>query len=273
MTDIHELATRFHRLHDGPHALRLANCWDAGSAAVIARAGADAVATTSAGVAWSLGVADGDRLDRAAAVDAVARITRSVSVPVTADIESGYGETPDDVAETVRLFLTAGVVGVNIEDAHEGGLRDVTAQAERIAAARQAAADAGVDLFVNARIDNFLGGIGEPEGRTAVALERAARYLAAGASGIFVPGVADLAVVRELADGIDAPLNVMAGGGAPPVPELETAGARRVSVGPGITLAAYALAGRAATELFETGGYTSLTDGLGFAEVNAMWSR
>ncbi|MCP2325887.1 2-methylisocitrate lyase-like PEP mutase family enzyme [Hamadaea flava] len=181
-------AELFRSLHVPGRPLVLANAWDAASAALVAAAGAPAVATTSAGVAWSLGVPDGDVLAREQAVELIARIVRAVGVPVTADIESGFGATPDEVAETVRAVVAAGAAGINIEDNSHGGpavLRPVAEQAERLAAVRDAAADSG--LFVNARIDTYLAGAGGLD----ETVERAIAYLAAGADGVFVPGVAD----------------------------------------------------------------------------------
>lgn len=265
-----ERAAEFHRLHrDG--VLVLPNVWDAASARLVERAGAAAVATTSGGVAWSLGAADGDRLSRELAVEAVRRIAAAVAVPVSADIESGFGARPEDVAATVRLVLEAGAVGVNLEDAG-APLRDVAEQAERIAAARAAADAAGVPLFVNARTDVYLRGVGAESGRPAETVRRAQAYAAAGADGIFVPGLLDPAVLRELAAAIPRPLNVLVGPGAPPVAELAALGVRRVSVGTGIAQAAYGTARRAAVELLTSGTYGELAGGIGYGELNALLS-
>ncbi|MGW0756658.1 isocitrate lyase/PEP mutase family protein [Streptomyces sp. NPDC002814] len=276
MTNLNTLrdqARAFRALHVPGRPLVLPNAWDTVSACLVEDAGAAAVATTSAGLAWELGAPDGDRLERDAAMEAVARIAAAVDVPVSADIESGYAQDPAGVADTVRAVLTAGAVGVNIEDAlygaGEGPLRPVAEQAERIAAAREAADTAGVPLYVNARIDTYLRGAGGVD----LTLERAAAFLTAGADGIFVPGAVDPGTVKLLADGIDAPLNVMAGPGAPPVPELAALGAARVSVGSGITQAAHALVRRATRELLTAGTYDSLTDGLDYGELNELLGR
>ena len=261
-------ADEFRRLHrDG--VLVLPNVWDVASARLVEQAGARAVATTSGGVAWSLGAPDGDRLSRELAVDAVRRIAGAVAVPVSADIESGFGATPDDVAETVSMVLDAGAVGVNLEDAGSP-LRDVAEQAERIAAARAAADAAGVPLFVNARTDVYLRRVGEESGRPAETVRRAEAYAAAGADGIFVPGVLDLAVLRQLAEAIPHPLNVLAGPGAPPVGELAALGVRRVSVGTSIAEAAYGTVRRAAVELLTSGTYGELAGGIDYGELNAI---
>lgn len=257
---LRDRALAFRALHVPGRPLVLPNAWDAASARIVEDTGAAAVATTSAGVAWALGVPDGDLLGRERAVAAVARIAGSVAVPVSADIESGFAEDPAGVADTVRAVLAAGAVGVNIEDALYGGegvLRSVAEQAERIAAAREAADAEGVPLFVNARIDTFLRGAGGVD----ATLERAAAFRAAGADGIFVPGTVEPGTVKELADGIDAPLNVLVGPGAPPVAELAALGVARVSAGSSVALAAYAVVRRAARELLDTGTYGEQTGG------------
>ncbi|MFP3986761.1 isocitrate lyase/phosphoenolpyruvate mutase family protein [Streptomyces sp. E11-3] len=273
MTNLKDQARTLHALHTPGRPLVLPNAWDAASARIVAEAGAAAVATTSAGVAWDLGAADGDHLTRDRAIRAVQRIVAAVDVPVTADIESGYGAGPDEVAETVRAVLAAGAVGVNIEDAlHEGDtpLRAVPDQAERIAAARAAADAVGVPLFINARIDTYLRGVGAEDARVALTLERAAAFRAAGADGIFVPGVVDPDRVKELVAGIDGPLNVLVGPGAPPVAELAALGVARISAGSSIAQAAHALVRRAARELLAAGGYQQLTDGLDYGELNSL---
>jgi 2-methylisocitrate lyase-like PEP mutase family enzyme len=264
-----ERADEFRRLHhDG--VLVLPNVWDAASARLVEQAGARAVATTSGGVAWSLGAPDGDRLSRELAVDAVRRIAAAVAVPVSADIESGFGATPEDVAETIRMVLDAGAVGVNLEDAGSP-LREVADQAERIAAARAAADAAGVPLFVNARIDVYLRRVGAEADRPAETVRRAEAYTAAGADGIFVPGVVEPAVIGKLAEAIPRPLNVLAGPGAPPVAELAALGVRRVSVGTAIAEAAYGTARRAMVELLTAGTYGELAGGIDYGELNALF--
>jgi 2-methylisocitrate lyase-like PEP mutase family enzyme len=262
-------AARFRALHTSP-ALRLPNCWDAASAAVITAAGAPAIATTSAGIAWSLGRPDGDALDRDAAVDAIARIVRVVDVPVTADIESGFGATPKDVAETLAAVAEAGAVGVNIEDTTAeapGSLRAVADQAERLAAAREGA---GPDLFINARIDMYLAGIGEESERFDATVARAEAYAQAGADGIFVPGVTDPAVIAALVEAIRLPLNVMAGPGALAPSELDRLGVARISLGPGLATAAYEQARKATIGFLEADSYDAIADGIGYGTMNDL---
>jgi 2-methylisocitrate lyase-like PEP mutase family enzyme len=270
----HDKATLLHSLHTDDAVLVLANAWDAASARIAETAGAPAVATTSAGVAWSLGVPDGDRLSRDHALAATARVAAVVGVPVTADIEGGYASDPQGVAETIRGVLAAGAVGVNLEDASYAGpqpLRTTAEQAARITAAREAADAEGIPLYLNARTDTYLRSVGEPDGRLQDTLDRAAAYLDAGASGIFVPGVADPATVAELAKGIAAPLNILVGPGSPTVPELAALGVARVSAGSSIAAAAYAVARRSTRELLGPGTYTELAGGLGYGELNALF--
>lgn len=256
--------------------LVLPNAWDAASAALIARAGASAIATTSGGMAWSAGRPDGHGLTRQALADLVAQIVRAVDVPVTADIEGGYGPSADDVAATVRAVIEAGAVGVNLEDstAPGGPLFDVDAQVERVHAARDAASTAGLaELWINIRTDVYLFGIGEPEGRLDDVLRRAGAYADAGADSLFVPGLIHLPTLRTLVERCPLPVNVMVWPGAPAVAELEAAGVRRVSVGTAIAQAAYSVAERAATELLSHGTYHTLEGGLDFAAINGAVTR
>ena len=261
-------AATFHGLHDHPsRPLVLVNVWDAASARLVEDAGATAIATTSAGVAWSLGRPDGNTLTRAEAMDAVARIAASVSVPVTVDLESGYADDADGVARTVDAVLEAGAVGINIED----GRLHPDALADRIGAARRAAERAGVPLFVNARTDVHLAGLVDPELRLAETLERARRYRGAGADGVFVPGVRDVETIRALVESIDGPVNVMAGPGSPTVAELARLGVARISLGSAVAQAAYAVVRQATAELRTTGTYDSLAGGVDYADLNALF--
>ncbi|MEU8215039.1 isocitrate lyase/phosphoenolpyruvate mutase family protein [Micromonospora taraxaci] len=269
MSQHHTKAELFRSLHTPGSPVVLVNAWDAASARIVAAAGARAVATTSAGVAWSLGASDGDVLGRDAAVGLVGRITAAVSLPVTADIESGYGTTPAEVGATTSAVLAAGAVGVNVEDSLRGDggpLRDVSDQCARIGAVRGAADAAGLPLYVNARIDTFLTGAGDLDETIA----RAGAYLAAGADGIFVPGVVDPVTVRALVEAVPAPLNVLAGPGAPSVGELAGLGVARVSLGSSVAEAAYTVARRAADEALGAGTYGALANALDYGTLNAL---
>ena len=237
----------FRELHSTP-PLVLPNAWDAGSARAIEAAGAKAIATTSAGVSWAAGLADGGGLDRTAAVAVVRAIVAAVSVPVTADIESGY----DDVAKTVAEIIEAGAVGINLEDSAGGTLVDPALHASRLATAREVAVAAGIDLVINARTDTHLFGDGSGT------IERAKLYAEAGADVLFVPGVVDAPTIRTLVEESPLPVNVMVGHGAPTVAELAALGVTRISLGPAITTAAYALATAAAREVLTQGTYETL---------------
>ena len=253
----------------------LPNAWDAGSAVMIAAAEAQAIATTSAGVSWSLGKPDGERLSRAEMIDVIARIAAAVDLPVSGDVEGGYGDDPEAVAVTVRAVIGAGAVGVNLEDSRssDGTLHDADAQAARIRAGRAAAAEAGLPgLVINARTDVFLFGIGEPAGRLDDVLGRAAAYADAGADSLFVPGLLDLDTLSELTSKVSLPVNVMAGPGAPDVNALRAAGVRRVTVGQAISQAAYSLARRAAVEVLTAGTYDQLAGADDFGSINGAFA-
>jgi 2-methylisocitrate lyase-like PEP mutase family enzyme len=229
----------FAKLHDRSALLLLPNAWDAASAKVIANAGAKAIATTSVGVATSLGFPDGNRLPRADAIDAVRRIAGAVPVPVTADLEEGFGDTPDEVAETAALAAAAGAVGLNIEDDTHPPER----LAARIAAIAARMAKDATPLFINARIDAFLRGHSEPLAET---LSRIPLYEAAGASGIFVPGAVQPGDIRTLCAATKLPVNVLTFPGLPPVGDLQGLGVARLSGGGGVHRAAMGVTDRVA---------------------------
>jgi len=225
-----ELAARFHALHaDG--LLRLPNAWDAGSARLAHAAGARAIATSSAAVAWAHGWPDGDLLPVELLLQTTRAIVDATELPVTIDIEGGYSDEPARVGELVSAVLEAGAVGINIED----GSKDPALLCAKIAAARAAATRAGVDLFINARIDVWLRGLAPAGERVAETLARAARYQAAGASGLFAPGVTDDNDIRALVGGTGLPVNVLAWLGLPDAGRLQALGVRRLSAGSGIS--------------------------------------
>nr|WP_223245386.1 isocitrate lyase/phosphoenolpyruvate mutase family protein [Streptomyces sp. CBMA156] len=255
-----------HELHRPGEPLVLANAWDVPSARLVAAAGARAVATASASVSWSLGRADGGGADPEQVLARTAQVVRAVGLPVTADLEGGYADTAAGVGETIAALLATGAVGVNLED--EG--RPLEEAAERIAAARAAADVAGVPLFVNARTDVFLHGIGAPEDRPEEAVRRLRAYVEAGADGVFVPGVSDPETIAALVAAVPAPLNVLAGPGSPSVAELAKLGVARISLGPGLAEVAYAAVRRAAEEVYGHGTFTALADGLGYPELNRL---
>lgn len=259
--------------HDG-RGLILANAWDAGSAAVIADAGAAAIATTSSGVSWALGRRDGQHLTRAEMARAVRSIVDAVDLPVTADVEGGYGPTPQDVAATVEATLAAGAVGINLEDSRAvgGPLFSLEEQSERLRGAREAAEAGDVpDMVINARTDVFLFTIGELDGRLDEVRRRADGYAEAGADCLFVPGLLDLAVLESLVTALPLPVNAMAGPGGPTVEELRSVGVQRISVGSTIAQVAYTAARLAARELLTSGTYGACEEAAGFGELNALF--
>ena len=260
-TSQREQAEAFRRLHREPGILVLPNAWDVITARVIEDAGFAAIATSSAGVAWALGYADGEHISRGEMLSVVRRIASSVRVPVTADMEAAYGTTPEAAAETARGVVAAGAVGLNLEDGtSDGRLVDVALQQDRIRAMREAAAAAGVPLVINARTDAFEVKEWSPAERLTAAVRRANAYRAVGADCLFVPHVSDAATIGRLAREIEGPLNVIAGPPAPAIPELERLGVKRASLGPRVVQAALGLVRRAATELRERGTYETMAD-------------
>jgi 2-methylisocitrate lyase-like PEP mutase family enzyme len=260
----HDRATALLALHASPGFV-LPNAWDAGSARILEQVGFAAIATTSAGIAWSCGVPDGNRVSREEMLRHVARIVAAVRVPVTADLEAGY----DDVATTVRQAVDAGAVGGNLEDQVGGVLFDVEEAADRVAAAR-AAAPAGT-FVLNARTDTWFGGAtGDPFDET---VERATRYVEAGADCVFVPGVVEEGDVRRLAAAIPAPINIVAGlASTTDARTLFSLGVRRVSLGGGLARAAYSGLERAGRELLETGTLGFLDGAISYADLQRRFA-
>jgi 2-methylisocitrate lyase-like PEP mutase family enzyme len=269
-----ELGNQFLKLHQGRDILVLPNAWDAASARIFEEAGFAAIGTSSAGVAFSLGYPDGQQISREEMLGAVRHIARAVSVPVTADVEAGFGSTPEEVAETARAVIDAGAVGMNLEDGAEEKpdfLQDLSKQKEMIGAVLEAAKSAGVPFVLNARTDIFLYGIGPAETRLKRTIERMNAFREAGAQSLFVPGVKDSQTIGQLARGVSGPLNILATTGTPPVAELQQLGVARVSVGSGPMRAALGFLGRLARELREEGVFKMMTEGaLPYADANRM---
>jgi 2-methylisocitrate lyase-like PEP mutase family enzyme len=277
MPTLHEKASAFADRHRGPGILVLPNAWDPGSAIVLASAGFPFVATTSAGMAFAEGVPDGEQMSRSRMLELVARIAAAVEVPVSADLEAGYGPRPADVAETVAGAVAAGTVGCNIEDSTgdpDRPLFELELAVERIRAGAEAARASGIPFVLNARADPYLVRLGTPEENLAESIRRANAYREAGADCLFVPGVTDPDAIRELVREIDGPLNVLgARGGASSalsVAELEALGVRRVSIGGSLELATLGLVRRAAEELRERGTFGYAPDGMRNAEASAL---
>jgi len=268
-----EKAELLRRLHGGTRLLVLPNAWDVGSARVLAAHGAPAIATSSAGVAYALGYPDGERIARAEMLDMVRRIAAAVAVPVTADVEAGYGATAADAVETAAGVLAAGAVGLNLEDATDGRLLPLDPQVERVAAIRRVAEASGVPLVVNARTDAAAAAELPPEERLAEAVRRANAYLAAGADCAFVPFVTERDAIARLAREVRGPLNVLGTPASPSLEELARLGVRRVSFGSGIARAAYGRARRIARELSSTGTYAALAeDAIAYDEMQLLFA-
>jgi len=267
-------ADAFRSMHHAPPLLILPNAWDAVTARLFVKAGARAIATTSAGIAASLGYADGQNVPRELMVEAIARIARVVDVPVTADVESGYADSSKGVGESIRAVIKAGAVGVNLEDSTGDPSQPLFAleqQIERIQAAREAADNANVPVVINARTDVYLANVGDVASRFGETLRRLNAYREAGADCLFVPGVTDIPTLTQLVRSVPGPLNVLAGPGMPPVADLQRIGIARLSVGSGIMRATLAVARDAAEELLQKGTYSTFLDrNIPYNEVNEL---
>jgi 2-methylisocitrate lyase-like PEP mutase family enzyme len=257
------LADALRKLHHGPNILVLANCWDVASARVLEAEGVPAIATSSAGVAFSLGYPDGQRISRDEMLTVVARVAKAVQVPVTADVESGYGARPEDAARTAAAVIAAGAVGMNLEDSTEASdtaLMDVALAVEKIRAVREAGSNAGVPLVINARTDVYLNQVGAPESRYDHALRRAVAFRDAGADCIFLPGVKEPELISRLVKDLNFP----------PIAELQRLGVARVSLGSKPMLAGLGVLRRLAQELRQRGTYTSLEGVVTYAEMQKL---
>jgi 2-methylisocitrate lyase-like PEP mutase family enzyme len=267
-------ADAFRSMHHAPPLLVLPNAWDAVTARLFVQAGARAIATTSAGVAATLGYADGQNVPSELMMQAIARIANAVSVPVTADIESGYADSPKELGESMRAVINAGAIGVNLEDATGDSsqpLFTLEEQIERLRAARQAADNINVPVVINARTDVYLEKVGEPATRFAETVRRLNAYHEAGADCLFVPGVTDMPTLTQLVESVAGPLNVLAGPGMPPVADLQRIGIARLSVGSAIMRATLAVARDAADELLQKGTYNTFLDrNIPYNEVNEL---
>ncbi len=273
-TTQHDKAKKLQQLHQGPGILVLPNAWDAGSACIFESCGFPAIGTSSAGVAATLGYPDGQVVPRDEAMFLIKRICSSVSVPVTADIEAGYGENSvDEVVKTAQQVLLAGAVGVNLEDSAEGGitLTDIELQREKIAALRRLAIEMGTPFVINARTDAFHITNMSPEEQFQEAVIRLNSYFSAGADCLFAPFLTNLQLIAKLVEAVDGPLNILATAVSPSIAELDHAGVRRVSIGGGPYRAALGLARKMALELRDHGTYTLLGEyALQYAELKQL---
>lgn len=255
----------FRALHCGSEPLLLPNAWDAASAVLLQKAGAKAIGTSSAALAWSLGYADGGALPRDELLAAIARLMRVISVPLSVDIEAGYSDDPSKVAALASNLVEMGVAGVNLED----GAQPPALLAGKIAQVRNNARCDG--LFINARTDVYLRRLAPKEGSVLMTLERAKLYKQAGADALFVPGLAQTQALASISKEAGLPLNLMALPNMPPIGELVEAGMRRLSLGPAIFNSAYGLASTRAAAFVSTGATDGLfADGVDYQSMNEL---
>jgi 2-methylisocitrate lyase-like PEP mutase family enzyme len=253
--------------------LILPNAWDVASARIFEDAGFPALATTSAGIAFSLGYPDGQRIPREEMLARIGRITRAVQVPVTADVEAGFGASPEDAAKTTRELIQAGVVGMNLEDGSSDPARPLIGfelAVEKVKASRAAAIEMRAQIVINARTDIFLLPGGNPDADYSEAVRRLLAFRDAGADCVFAPGLKDAETIGLLAKAVECPLNILAVPGAPSIPELAALGVARVSVGSGPMRASLGLLQRLAEELKTSGTYKAMEGAVPYAEVNKL---
>ncbi len=267
-------ADRFRELHDRRRLLLLPNAWDAGSARAFADLGCAAIATTSGGVAWSLGHGDGEATPFDEVLAATRRIAHAVPVPVSADIEGGYGNTPDAVGASVRAMIAAGVAGINLEDGvGHVSLRELDEATARVAAARAAARATGVPIVINARVDVWMTGFGSDEdARMDEALRRSRAYLDAGADCIYPIALADPAIIGTLVAALDAPINIGARAGLPDIAELTRLGVARVSTATRLATLALSAARDALRSVQDSGRFDALDAPFGYADMEHLFN-
>jgi 2-methylisocitrate lyase-like PEP mutase family enzyme len=268
-----QLATAFKALHHAPHVLLLPNAWDAMSAALFAAEGFEAVATTSGGLAWALGYPDGEHAPWNEVVAATARIVQAVKVPVTADIEMGYGDTPAEVGRHVAEIIQAGAVGVNLEDGLHGPMRSIDDACARLGAARAAADREGVPLVLNARCDIYHLRYGEESTRFAATVERCKAYLAAGADCVYPFGLREPAVIGEFVKAVDAPVNITGRAGMPDAATLGRLGVARVTIASAATMVIMTAIQKMAVTLRSTGDFGTLAATYPRADAQKLFER
>ena len=258
-------ASHFRSLHAQPNVLLLPNAWDAASAHVQARAGAMAIGTSSAALCWALGYRDGGALPVDALLSAVHRIARNLKVPLTVDIEDGYSEEADTVAELVVEITKAGAVGINIEDG-SGSSEGLARKTEAIRSRVDATA-----LFINARTDVYLRSLAHGSEAVSMVSSRAALYAASGADGLFVPGLSSIDETARIASSTGLPLNLMALPGLPALARLKSAGMRRLSTGPALFLSSYATLERSTSEFLAENSDALFHNPLTFASTEQLF--
>ena len=263
-------AAAFAKLHQGPDLLILPNAWDAGSARIIEHAGAKAIATSSAAVAWAHGFPDGEALSPEQLLATVRAIVRIVSIPVSADIEAAYASDAAAAGAFAARVVDAGAVGVNIED----GTAPPDLLCAKIDALRETAAKKDVDLWINARVDVYLRRLADGDVAFRESVARAKRYAEAGANSIFIPGVADKALIGNLASSVSLPLNVLAWPGLPDGPTLKSLGVRRLSAGSGLAKATLSHAHALAADFLAAGRSDPFAQGpLSQVNINTLMNK
>ena len=272
-----EKAEQFRKLHDGPRILVLPNAWDVATARTLEEIGYPAIATTSAGIAYSLGYPDGQRISRVEMLEVVARIAHAVRVPVTADMESGYGTTAKDMAETTKAVIAAGAIGMNLEDMtgdDPSSHVDLAFQVEKIRGIRETALSLGIPFVLTARTDIYLKPIGEAGTRFERTVERLRAYHQAGADCVFAPGVSDRETIAKLVSAVKAPLNILLSLGCPSLGELEKMGVARASAGSTLMRAALKFVERIGKEMLESKSCETLfADAIPYADLKRMMMR
>ena len=270
-------AEQFRKLHHGPRLLFLPNAWDVVSARILEECGHPAIATSSAAVAFSLGYPDGQRISRDEMLEVAGRIARAVEIPVTADLEAGYGTTVKDMVETVKAAIAAGVIGMNLEDStgdDESSFVDLPLQVEKIRAICETAKSLGVSFVLNARTDIYLMPIGPEATRFERTVERLRAYRDAGATCLFAPGLYHRETIAKLVKAVEAPINILANPACPPIAELENIGVARVTAGSGIMRAALGLVRRIGKDMLESRSCEMLFAGaIPHAELNRLMQR
>jgi 2-methylisocitrate lyase-like PEP mutase family enzyme len=268
-------AAAFRAMHTGTGAVLLPNVWDVASARIIEEAGFEAIATTSAGIAFAQGFPDGQKIPAEQMITSIAHIVAAVRVPVTADIEAGYGQRPEDAARTARGVIEAGAVGMNFEDATgdaDHPLTALTLQLERIRAIRETAEELRVPIVLNARTDVYLLQIGDPSRRYDEAVRRLSAFRDAGADCVFVPGVRDAETTGRFVADLKCPVNILGMPGSPPVPELVRLGVKRISLGSGPMRSSLGFLRGLAEEVKTSGTYKLMEGAPSHAEMNKLMS-
>jgi 2-methylisocitrate lyase-like PEP mutase family enzyme len=269
-------AETFRAMHMGEAPVLLANVWDVASARIVEDAGLPAIATTSAGIAFAQGYPDGQKISATEMFAAIRRIVDAVKVPVTADVEAGYGQRPEDAGQTAANVIAAGAIGMNFEDATgdpSHPLTDLPLQLDRIHAIRETAAKSTVPFVLNARTDVYLLQFGEPATRYDEAVRRLAAFRDAGADCVFVPGVRDAETIKRIVADLKCPVNILAVPGSPSVSELTQLGVKRISLGSGPMRSAIGQLRRLAMELLTSGTYHQMEGAPSHAEMNQLMNE